>query len=198
MRHAAPATSVPQAQRLATPLSERLTGWARELRSWAVVLGAALGLLVVALLALAPATAWARSSHGRLRHAAARNPALESNNRLAATQTRRSVVVAPGLLAALDGAPLAGPSDRIRVSDPEWLANHAGRVVGRGDPIRCDLCVSSAARARQSEGRASEAVYSAANQVKSLGNQLTTLQISDATVKLTSLSPLGVQVRKPF
>ena len=71
-------------------------------------------------------------------------------------------------------------------------------MAGRSEPIRCDLCVASAARARQPENRAGEAVYTAANQVKSLSNQLTTLQISDATVKLTSLSPLGFQVRKPF
>jgi hypothetical protein len=182
-----------------------MLAWLRDLRSLAVLvrslvvlMGAALGLLAVALLAMAPTPAWARSSSARLRHPSGRLSPAELAKRGALPQERRSVVVAPGVLAAMDGVHLTGPADRIRLSDPEWLAHHAGRVVGRGEPIRCDLCVSSAGRARQSEGRTGEAVFSAANQVKSLGNQLTTLQISDATVKLTSLSPLGLQVRKPF
>lgn len=108
-------------------------------------------------------------------------------------ETRRSVVVGPGILAALDGSQLAGPSERIRVSYPEWLANHAARVPGRTDVVRCDLCIASA-----SEFQPGESVIVTPVDVRSWTNRLTTLKISDATVKLTSLSPLGLQLRKSF
>lgn len=205
MHRAEPATSSGGAYRSSPRRSEQMLAWlgdlrslAVQVRSLAVLVGAALGLLAVALLALAPTPAWARSSSARLRHPSGRLSPADLAKRGPLPQERRSVVVAPGVLAAMDGVHLSGPADRIRVSDPEWLANQAGRVAGRGEPIRCDLCVSSAGRARLTEGRTGEAVFSAANHVKSLGNQLTTLQISDATVKITSLSPLGLQVRKPF
>ncbi len=152
-----------------------------------------------ALAAVAVATpAWARSHHVRIPGPAQRAHALRQHvAKLKALQGAQdpggSVVVAPGILAALDGAQLEGPAARIRVSDPEWLANHAARVPGRPDVVRCDLCTSSAAQFQPGE-----AVIVAPVDVRSWTNRLTTLKISDATVKITSFSPLGLQLRKSF
>lgn len=154
---------------------------------------------VAALVTLASASpAWARSHHVRIpgpgqRADALRHHLAKLKELQGAPQTGHSVVLGPGILAALDGPQLAGPAARIRVSDPEWLANHAARVPGRPDVVRCDLCTSSA-----SEFQPGEAVIVAPVDVRSWTNRFTTLKISDATVKITSLSPLGLQLRKSF
>lgn len=152
-----------------------------------------------ALLVLAVATpAWARSHQVRIpgsgqRAGGLRPHVIKAKVSQNTNEIRRSVVLEPGILAALDRPQLAGLSERIRVSDPEWLANHAARVPGRKDVVRCDLCSASAA-----DFQPGAPGIVAPVDVRSWTNRLTTLQISDATVKLTSLSPLGLQLRKSF
>ncbi len=74
---------------------------------------------------------------------------------------------------------LAGPTD-----DTE--------VLRRAPTVRCDVCAATAAAAQP--GQQSIFVLD----LRSITNRLTTVQFRDATLRLTSVSPIGLQFRKPF
>ena len=75
-----------------------------------------------------------------------------------------------------------------QTGDGQW---HTARGIGVGN-VRCDLCAASAATAEPG-------VATILNlDLRAITNRLTTLQIRDTTVKVTSLAPFGLLVRKPF
>lgn len=105
-----------------------------------------------------------------------------------AARPQRSVVVeAAGAASALD------PRTQIHLTVKQWLDGHAARIAGQDAELRCDLCVRSASEARPGEPSILPQI-----DVRALTQRFTTLRISDATVRVTSLSPFGLQVRKPF
>lgn len=68
----------------------------------------------------------------------------------------------------------------------------SGSPFAAATAVRCDLCAASAAGAQPGQQNIVHI------DLRAITNRLTTLQIADTTVKLTSLSPLGLQIRKPF
>lgn len=85
---------------------------------------------------------------------------------------------------------------RVGMTEKDWLDRHAGRVSGRQQELRCDLCARSAVAA--ATALPGEPAISPQIDMDSLTRRLTTLQIADSTVRVTSVSPLGLLFRKPF
>jgi len=139
----------------------------------------ALGALAGLLLASA---AWARP-HGHRRHRA-QAPVTQHE--------AGSVVSHVGIVAALAGG--EDGDNPISYSHKDWLDRHAARFSGRD--VRCDLCVRSASLIGNAEP--GEAVIAPQIDMAALTRQLTTLEIAGSTVRVTSLSPFGLQFRKPF
>jgi hypothetical protein len=85
------------------------------------------------------------------------------------------------------------PQDIGQLSVKQWLDGHAARIPGQAAELRCELCAASAAEARPGQPAIAPRI-----DVRALTQQWTTLRFRDATVRVTSLSPFGVLVRKPF
>ncbi len=152
--------------------------------------------VVAALLGLSSASALAASKGHRKRAKVVRKQ----------LEPRRSVVVLGDTDADLRNSDGRGqwartsPAGRLAVTS-DWPPRLGGSAIGGSMAIadahspgglRCDLCVASAASAEP--GVASIPSLD----LRAITNRLTTLQIRDTTVKLTSLSPFGLLVRKPF
>lgn len=73
----------------------------------------------------------------------------------------------------------------------QWLSDHDR--LARPASVRCDVCVTTAATAQPGQ----VSIFKALD-LRSITNRLTTLQIRTATLKITSLSPVGLQFRQPF
>ncbi|MBM4341884.1 MAG: hypothetical protein FJ100_00705 [Deltaproteobacteria bacterium] len=114
-------------------------------------------------------------------HAAARARAAAKR-----IEPRHSVVV-------LAARPDAGRAPSM--PGPGWASGTAADgadLLAHAPNVRCEVCASTAAAAQP--GQQSIFVLD----LRSITHRLTTVQFRDATLKLTSFSPLGLQFRKPF
>ncbi len=121
--------------------------------------------------------------HGHRRHRAQAPTTLHESG---------SVVSHVGIVAALAGGEDGGSP--ISYSNKDWLDRHAAHFSGRD--VRCDLCVRSAPLI--GNAGPGQAVITPQIDMVALTRQFTTLEIAGTTVRVTSLSPFGLQFRKPF